>query len=168
MVYLDNKFVGRGEIPTVARGQTFVVGFGADPQLRTRRELVDKTEGINGGNRELKFEYRMVVENFKEEPTEIRLVDRMPTPSNGAKIRITRDEFDTDLSDDPYYVRMEKPEGILRWDIEVPASAAGNDARMLEYAYTVEYDRNYLVSLPDSMNQLRQDFERLQRVRNVR
>ena len=35
-VYLDGRFVGRGEIPTVA-GQTFVVGFGADPQLRARR-----------------------------------------------------------------------------------------------------------------------------------
>lgn len=168
MVYLDDKFVGRGEIPTVARGQTFVVGFGADPQLRTRRELVDKTEGINGGNRELKFEYRMVVENFKDAPAAIRLVDRMPTPLNGAKIRITRNEFSTDLSEDPYYERVEKPEGILRWDIEVPGSASGNDARMIEYAYTVEYDRNYLVSLPASMNQLKQDFERLQRGRNVR
>ena len=59
MVYMDDKFVGRGEIPTVARGQTFVVGFGADPQLRTRRELADKIDGINGGNRELKFNYRL-------------------------------------------------------------------------------------------------------------
>lgn len=168
MVYLDEKFVGRGEIPTVARGQTFVVGFGADPQLRTHRELVDKTEGINGGNRELKFEYRMVVENFKQDPASIRLVDRMPVPLNGAKIRITRNEFSTGLSDDPHYVRVEKPEGILRWDVDVPASAAGNQARMIEYAYTVEYDRNYLVSLPTSMNQLKEDFERLQRTRTVR
>ncbi len=168
MVYLDDKFVGRGEIPTVARGQKFVVGFGADPQLRTSRELVEKMEGINGGNRELKFEYRMIVENFKDAPTAIRLVDRMPTPLNGAKIRITRNSFSSDLSEDPYYVRVEKPEGILRWDIEVPASAAGNEATMIDYAYTIEYDRNYVVSLPDSLNQLKQDFERLQRSRTVR
>ncbi len=31
-VYLEGRFMGRAEIMTVARGQTFVVGFGADPQ----------------------------------------------------------------------------------------------------------------------------------------
>ncbi len=56
-VYLDGRFVGRGEIPTVARGQTFVVGFGADPQLRARRELAEKKDDVQGGNRETKFEY---------------------------------------------------------------------------------------------------------------
>ena len=33
-VYLDGQFVGRGEIPTIARGQMFTLGFGVDPQLR--------------------------------------------------------------------------------------------------------------------------------------
>ncbi len=168
MVYLDGKFVGRGEIPTVARGQSFVVGFGADPQLRTRRELVDKSDGVNGGNRELTFEYRLAVENFKETPATIRVVDRIPTPLNGTKVRITRDEFSVDLSDDTWYQRVEKPEGILRWDVEVAGGASGDDAVAIEYAFTVEYDRNYIVSLPDSMNQLKQDFEQLQRGRNVR
>jgi uncharacterized protein (TIGR02231 family) len=58
-VYLDGHFVGRAEIPTVARGQTFVVGFGGDPQLRARRELADRTELVQGGNRELAFKYRL-------------------------------------------------------------------------------------------------------------
>ena len=43
-VYLDGRFVGRGEIPTVARGQSFVVGFGADPQLRARRALCSRRQ----------------------------------------------------------------------------------------------------------------------------
>ena len=167
-VYLDEKFVGRGEIPTVARGQTFVVGFGADPQLRTRRELVEKLDGINGGNRELKFNYRLVVENFKETPTDIRLIDRIPTSKGNDNIRITRNDFSSDLSDDKLYQRVEKPEGILRWDVTVPASATVNDAHVIEYSYTVEYDRNYVVSLPGTMNQQKLEFEQLQRVRTVR
>ncbi len=168
MVYLDDKFVGRGEIPTVARGQSFVVGFGADPQLRTRRELVDKTEGINGGNRELKFDYRMVVDNFKETEATVRILDRMPNPLDRAKIRITNNKFSDELSDDPFYQRNERPEGILRWDIRVAAKSSGNEARTINYGFTVEYDRNYIVSLPDQLNQQKQDFERLQRGRTVR
>src|SRR5690606_22489772 len=54
-VYLDGRFVGRGELPTIARGETFVVGFGADPQLRASRELAAKTESVQGGNREMSF-----------------------------------------------------------------------------------------------------------------
>jgi uncharacterized protein (TIGR02231 family) len=45
-VHLNGRFVGRTEIPTVARGQTFVVGVGADPQLRATRELVDRKQSI--------------------------------------------------------------------------------------------------------------------------
>ena len=167
-VYLGDKFVGRGEIPTVARGQTFVVGFGADPQLRTRRELVEKKDGINGGNRELKFDYRLVVENFKNEAVEIRLIDRMPTSMNNANIRITQNDFSTHLSDDKLYQRVEKPEGILRWEISVPANATVNAAHVIEYSYTVEYDRKFVVSLPGSLNQQKREFEQLQKYRTVR
>ena len=167
-VYLDDRFVGRGEIPTVARGQTFVVGFGADPQLRTRRELAEKQDGINGGNRELKFDYRLVIENFKAAPAEIRLMDRMPTAAGNAEIRVTQRDFSANLSDDEIYQRLEKPEGILRWDVEVPAGATNTDSFVVNYSYTVEYDRNYVVSLPATYNQQKQEFERLQRVRTVR
>ena len=167
-VYLGEKFVGRGEIPTVARGQTFVVGFGADPQLRTRRELVEKKDGIHGGNRELKFDYRLVVENFKDEPVDIRLIDRIPTSMNNDNIRITQNQFSVALSDNELYQRVEKPEGILRWEIEVPANATVNAAHVIEYSYTVEYDRKFVVSLPGSLNQQKREFERLQKFRTVR
>ena len=36
----DGRFVGQGEIPTVARGETFVVGFGADRGEQRRRDAV--------------------------------------------------------------------------------------------------------------------------------
>lgn len=167
-VYLGDKFVGRGEIPTVARGQTFVVGFGADPQLRTRRELVEKKDGINGGNRELKFDYRLVVENFKNEAVDIRLIDRIPTSMNNSNIRITQNEFSVKLSDNKLYQRVEKPEGILRWEISVPANATVNAVHVVEYSYTVEYDRKFVVSLPGKLNQQKREFEQLQKYRTVR
>lgn len=168
MVYLDDKFVGRGEIPTVARGQSFVVGLGADPQVRARRELVDKSEGINGGNRELKFEYRLVVENFSGEAAQVRIIDRMPVPGDGDRIRITQSDFSEPVSEDSWYQRAEKPNGILRWDLVVDGEANGDGAQEVEYGFTVEYDMNYVVTLPEQMNELKQDFERLQRTRTVR
>jgi hypothetical protein len=167
-VYLDGRFVGRGEIPTVARGQTFVVGFGADPQLRARRELVDKQDGVQGGNRETKFEYRLVVENFANAKTLVRVLDRLPHAENGEDIRVTLGETSDPISADKLYQREERPMGILRWEIDAPAKAAGETARLIKYHYKVEYDRQYVVSLPDAKQSLQEEFERLQRERQKR
>jgi hypothetical protein len=167
-VYLDGRFVGQGEIPTVARGQTFVVGFGADPQLRTRRELADKQDGVQGGNRETRFEYRLIVENFTGETTPVRVLDRLPHAENGEDIRITLGETSDPISADKLYLREERPMGLLRWDIDVPEGAAGEDARLIEYHYAVEYDRQYVVSLPAAKQKLQEEFERLQRDRQKR
>lgn len=167
-VYLDGRFVGRGEIPTVARGQTFVVGFGANPQLRTRRELASREDDVQGGNREMRFAYRLVIDNYADENTVVRLVDRLPHADNGADIRITLAETSAPISDDKMYLRIERPMGLLRWDVEVAAGAAGEEARLVEYGYTVEYDRQYVVSLPSSKQSLQEEFERLQRERQKR
>jgi len=166
-VYLDGRFVGQGEIPTVARGQTFVVGFGADPQLRTRRELADKQESVQGGNRELRIAYRLVVENFTDEPTRVRVVDRLPHSERSEDIRVTLGEMSDPLSEDKLYLRRERPMGLLRWEVDIPANAAGENARLIEYQYAVEYDRKFQVTLP-SGKQLQEDFERLQRSRQKR
>jgi uncharacterized protein (TIGR02231 family) len=163
--YLDGRFVGQGEIPTVARGQKFVVGFGADPQLRARRELVDKTDSLQGGNRETRFEYRLVIENYTGEAAPLRVLDRLPHAENGADIQVTLAKTSAPLSSDKLYQREERPVGLLRWDVEAPADAAGEDARLIEYAYAVEYDRQYVVSLPQAKQQLQEEFERLERGR---
>lgn len=167
-VYLDGRFVGQGEIPTVARGQNFVVGFGADPQLRTRRELVDKTDSLQGGNRETRFDYRLVIENYTGEATAIRVLDRLPHAENGSDIQVTLGKTSDELSADKLYQREERPVGLLRWDVEAPANASGEDARLIEYAYAVEYDRQYVVSLPESKQRLQEEFERLERGRQKR
>ena len=166
-VYLDDRFVGRGEIPTVARGQEFVVGFGADSQLRTRRELVDKTNGFNGGNRETKVRYRLLVENYKETETEIRLLDRIPVTSDTDNLRVTLLPTEIKLSTDESYARVERTKGILRWDTKVAPRATGASAHEIEYGFTMEHSRNYVVSLPEKLAQQRQEkeFEQLQNYR---
>jgi len=147
-VYLDGRFMGRGEIPTVAPGQTFVMGFGADPQVRARRELIQKTEGVRGGNREVAFQYRLVLENFKAEAVAVRIFDRLPLPENADEVRVTLGALEDKLSEDKLYLRVERPKGILRWDIELPAKAAGEKARLVQYGFTLEFDRTRDLTQP--------------------
>jgi len=164
-VYLSGRFVGRGEIPSVARGQAFVVGFGADPQLRARRELVQKTDDVQGGNKELSIEYRLALENYKSVPVTVRLMDRLPHPERSADVRVTLLETDTELSDDPLYLRNDRPKGILRWDVEVPAEAAGETAKILQYGFRVEFDRNYQLTTEGKSQERLQEFEQQERAR---
>lgn len=167
-VYLDGRFVGRGELPTVARGETFVMGFGADPQLRARRELLDKTESVQGGNREVSLKVRLAIENYKDTEVAVRLFDRIPHPERKSDIRVTLGEMGTDkLSDDKLYLRLEQPKGILRWDITVPAKASGEKARLLEYGYKIELDRNLTFTTPAdaAMPAAQQEFEEMHKAR---
>ena len=167
-VYLDGRFVGRGELPTVARGETFVMGFGADPQLRARRELLEKTESVQGGNREISLRVRLAIENYKDSEVSVRLFDRLPLPERKSDIRVTLGEMGADkLSDDKLYLRLEQPKGILRWDIAVPANASGEKARLLEYGYKVELDRNLAFTTPPDakLGDLQQEFEELHKAR---
>ncbi len=158
-VYLNGNFVGRGEIPTVAQGQIFTIGLGADSQLRTKREFVKKEEKIQGGNKEIVIQYRLVLENYKNQEVSLRLYDRIPFPKKSSDVRVTLKDVQEPLSKDKLYLRLERPKGILRWDIEVPAKARGVRARLVKYAYKLEFDRNYKVSIPSQQEKKKQKME---------
>ena len=165
--YLDGQFVGQSELPTVSRGETFVLGFGADGQLRARRELVDKTESVQGGNKEIAFKYRLVIENFKDTPVNVRVQDRAPVAEHEADVRVTLNDMQDKLSDDKLYLRVERPKGILRWEIEAPAKASGEKAKLVEFSYKLEFDRNlYVVSARGADPLQMQEFKQLQMERN--
>ena len=67
-MYQGTDFVGRMNLPLVAIGEQFTVGFGVDPQLQVARELVDKTRTVQGGNQVHTYEYRIRVSSYKPAP----------------------------------------------------------------------------------------------------
>ena len=80
-------------------------------------------------------------------------------------LRVTLLPMDTELSEDKAYNRVERSKGILRWDTKVPPRAIGDSAFEIEYGFTLEHDRNYIVSLPTNEAQQEQEFEELQNFR---
>ncbi len=143
--FLDGQFVGRGEVPTVAVGESFTVGLGIDESLRVARELVKKETRVQGGNRIDDFEYRLAIENFGDKPASVRLVDRMPKTA-GADIKITLLKSDKPVSDDELYQRTDRKQGLLRWDLESPAASIGAKRTELSYTMQIEYDRQLSIA----------------------
>jgi hypothetical protein len=156
--YLDDRFVGRTEIPSIASGQHLIVGFGADQQVRTRRELLDKADEVQGGNRRLTFKYRLVIANFKTRPVNLRLFDRLPLARQTAEVSVQPLAFPIPLSEDGLYARMQKPRGILRWDLEIPGDRFGENAFDVEYGYSVEFDRSQRLDAVAIEEQIESDY----------
>lgn len=140
-VYLDDKFIGRTEMPTIARGRNYTLGFGVDGQLRARRSLVDRTETVQGGNRLVEIDVEVVIDNFKGEETNVRLRERTPFMDDTASLRVSLSQTSEPLSTERDYARFERPKGILRWDLLV-GPGAGEKATDINYSYRLEYDKN--------------------------
>ncbi len=141
-MYLGDDFVGRTNLPLVAVGETFTVGFGVDPQLRAARQLVDKTSAVQGGNQVRKFEYRLVIESYKAEAAAVQLWDRLPVAEDADAVNVRLTSPGRELSTDPAYVRLDRPQNLLRWDLSVPAGANGEKAETVTYQFEMAYDRN--------------------------
>ncbi|SMP51748.1 conserved hypothetical protein [Neorhodopirellula lusitana] len=147
-IYLDDRFVGTMTLPTTASGQRLTIGFGADGQVRTRRELVSKEESVQGGNKRLRSTYKLVVNNFKDREIRVRVLDRIPLSGQSQQTSVELGDTSAPLSDDALYLRMLRPLGILRWDLEVPESSHGSKAFEIVYTYSVEFDRSHVLSVP--------------------
>ncbi|MCE7973092.1 MAG: mucoidy inhibitor MuiA family protein [Leptolyngbya sp. PLA1] len=140
--YRDGAFVGSGEMPTIAAGQRFSTGFGIDASLRTSRELVERVESTQGGNRVVELTYRLIVENFSDAPAPIRLLDRLPkVDDKRSDVRLTLVSPGGELSSDATYLAGPRKDGILRWDVTIPPHASGQDAFAVEYKFRLEFDK---------------------------
>jgi uncharacterized protein (TIGR02231 family) len=142
-VYLDGRFMGTANLPMVAQGQKVTVGFGTDPQLRSGRVFVSKhVKGqLLGSNKEVRYRYQLVLENYSADAVTVRLLDRIPVETDDVKVRLA--ETKDPLCSDAAYLRRHRPKGFLRWDVTVPAKAAKaarETARVLEYSFTLEFD----------------------------
>ena len=141
-MYVGGDFVGQAKLPLVAVGKPFTVGFGADPQLTATRKLIDKTREVKGGNQVLTFKYRLLLSSYKGGPVPVQVWDRTPHAEAVNAINVTLPKIEPKLSDDPLYLRDERPRNLLRWDVTVAPKQNGENALGIEYEYRMELALN--------------------------
>ncbi len=140
-MFCDGRFVGQANIPLVTIGEKFTAGFGIDSQIQVKHELESKKTKVQGGNRIDTYNYRIALNNFKDTPARICLLDRLPYSQNSS-IKIDLTGTSIPLSEDAEYVRTLKKKGLLRWDLELEPNTIDEDATIVTYSFTTEYDRN--------------------------
>jgi hypothetical protein len=139
-MYTGTDFVGRQEMPLVAIGETFTVGFGTDPQLQVQRAMLDKQRSLQGGNQILRFEYRILVSSYKPEKVRVQVWDRLPHAEN-EQMNVNLVKASPELCKDALYEREERVNNLLRWDLDIEAGMRGEKARKIQYEFKLELDK---------------------------
>jgi len=140
-VFRNGEFVGNSQLPLVTIGEKLTAGFGIDSQVQVTRELEEKKTRIQGGNRIDTYHYRIALSNYKNTAVELQLLDRLGyTEDSSIKIELVKTE--PQLSKDNEYLRTARKKGILRWDLNLPPNTVDENATIVKYSFTMEYDKN--------------------------
>jgi uncharacterized protein (TIGR02231 family) len=144
-MYIGSDFVGRANLPLVAIGEQFTAGFGVDPQLQVQRQMMDKTRTTQGDNQVVKYQYRILVNSYKTEPVKVQLWDRLPHADTEA-LSVSLVKATPEVSADPLYVRENRPDNLLRWDLTVEPDMNGEKALAVNYEFKLELGRQMRIN----------------------
>ncbi|HYT91969.1 MAG TPA: mucoidy inhibitor MuiA family protein [Gemmataceae bacterium] len=144
-MYIGTDFVGQMNLPLVAIGETFTAGFGIDPQLQIQRQMTDRSRTTQGGNQVLKYEYRILVNSYKSEPVKLQVWERLPR-AESETVGVNLLKAAPDISTDALYLREQRPNNLLRWDVRVEPHRSGEKALAINYEFKLELDRRMTIS----------------------
>ena len=143
-MYIGTDFVGRISLPLVAIGEQFTAGFGVDPQLQVQRQMMDKTRTTQGDNQVLKYEYRILVSSYKSEPVKVQVWDRLPHAETET-VGVSLVKAVPEVSKDALYLRENRPNNLLRWDLKVEPTMNGEKAVAVNYEFKLELGRQMTI-----------------------
>ena len=140
-VFMGGDFIGESAMPSVAPKDEFRIFFGPDRALRAKREVLSKStgsSGLFGGSTVTTWNDRITLDNGTGRDVTVELYDRRPVSLN-EKIEVKVPSIVPALSTDKRFTDGRAAQGILRWDLTVPAAARGPKAATVNW--TVEVSR---------------------------
>jgi uncharacterized protein (TIGR02231 family) len=139
-VYVDSDFVGQMNVPLVAVGEPFTAAFGVDPQLQVQRQLIDWSLTTSGGNQVRQYDYRIRLSSYKSEKVRMQVWDRLPH-AEADTVNVSMLKSAPEVSTDASYVREQRPNNLLRWDVTVEPGMSGEKALAIDYEFKLEHDK---------------------------
>ncbi len=122
-VFLGGDSVGSTTLPDLSPGAEMTFWLGTDRRIEAKRVLVKKEtseRGVFGKADETIWQYRIDLTSTDTKPVTVELVDRMPVSRN-EQIKVELKDLSQPLAADAKYVADEKPQGMLKWIVPLPA-----------------------------------------------
>jgi uncharacterized protein (TIGR02231 family) len=136
-VHMGGRFIGSTTLTEKRPGEPLRINLGPDRGIKLRREKPsDKTRekllGVERSKITRDCEYRIVVENLKDQPVTLELLEAMPIArSDVYKIK------DVELTPDPAETDYDDREGVMRWLLDL----APGETKELRTRFTLTYPR---------------------------
>jgi uncharacterized protein (TIGR02231 family) len=137
-VYFGGRFVGGTTVGEKKAGEDLLFNLGVDRSVKVRREKVHDSvketffKMVDRGTVPRDLAYRTVIENLKETPVRVWLLDAIPV-SRTDKIQVKNLTVDPAPTKKDY----EEKEGVLFWDLTVP----GAETQEIRLEFTVAHPK---------------------------
>jgi uncharacterized protein (TIGR02231 family) len=129
-VFNDTAFTGKTYLPMVNPGEKFDLFFGADNQIKVKREVAKiKKQGGLIGSSSVSYRCSVELQNFKKQAVKLSVLDQLPLPEN-AEIKVSLD----DASPKPDET---KDDGTLVWKVTL----APGEKKKISYEIVIEYPK---------------------------
>ena len=139
-VFLGGDSVGKTSLPDLAPGAEMTFWLGTDPRITAKRVLVKKDSaerGVFGKSDVMTWDYRIDLTSTNSMPVTVEVFDRMPVSRN-EQIVIKLLNMTPALATDVRYEKDEKPQGFMKWIMNIPTRKEGGKAEETVIAWTVE------------------------------
>jgi hypothetical protein len=87
---------------------------------------------------ERKLDYRIIIENLKSESVRVKIIDAIPVP-NTDRIQMK----DVSIKPEPNERDWQKRNGVMLWDIQLPAKTS----KEIYISFTIKYPKDYKIEL---------------------
>jgi uncharacterized protein (TIGR02231 family) len=138
-LYFSGRYVGKMMLDEKKPGATFRLGLGADREVVVKREKVtDRRKETFFGKIERdsvvrELGYRIVVENLRDKPVSLRVVDSVPV-SRIDRIKVD----DLTLTPPPDEKDLQDREGVMGWRL----SLAPGEKKTIDQRFTLVYPKD--------------------------
>ncbi|MFC1890790.1 DUF4139 domain-containing protein [Thermodesulfobacteriota bacterium] len=138
-VHFGGRFVGKTYLAEKKAGQDFDLNLGADREVKVRREKIkDKVKETYFGKIERdtivrEIEYKITIENLKQAPVLINVVDSIPV-SRTDRIVVK----DLEIIPQPKEKNHQHKEGVMLWEFNLEPS----QKREIEIRFIVTYPKD--------------------------
>jgi hypothetical protein len=93
----------------------------------------------------LKYQYRLLVSSYKTAPVKLQLWDRLPH-GDAEALSVSLVKSTPEVSTDPMYLRENKPDNLLRWDLTIEPGRSGEKALAVNYEFKLELGRQMRIN----------------------
>lgn len=149
-VFLGSEFTGMMSMPYLGPGETLEAFVGLDDRLSIERKVVDtstRTTGLLGDGTETRIDHEIAIRNTSGETIQMQLWDRIPY-STDDRIKVSLTDVTARLSRDSTYRRYDRPQGLLRWDLEIPAADRPNSHWLVKFSAVISHKKDVVPTVP--------------------